>query len=135
MEISGDTIRIFLHVLGASVWVGGQIVLAALVPVLRGLGQDAPKQVARQFNKVAWPFFGLAVATGIWNLLEIDVGDRTTGYHAALLIKLVLVALSGIGAYLHTQATSRAQLAVWGAVGGAGALLGLLFGAVLSTNF
>jgi len=31
-----ETIRLFLHVLAATVWVGGQITLAALVPALRG---------------------------------------------------------------------------------------------------
>ena len=30
-----DTIRLFLHILAASVWVGGQIVLAGLVPSLK----------------------------------------------------------------------------------------------------
>ena len=31
-----DTVRLFLHVLAASVWVGGQIVLAGLVLGVRG---------------------------------------------------------------------------------------------------
>lgn len=31
--MSWDTIRLFLHVLAATIWVGGQITLAALVPV------------------------------------------------------------------------------------------------------
>jgi putative copper export protein len=136
VDISADTIRTFLHILAVSVWVGGQIVLGALVPVLRQIGSDAPKLAAQQFNKVAWPFFGLAVVTGIWNVLEIDnMGDRSTGYQVALFLKIVLVALSGIGAFLHTQATSRSALAVWGAVGGATALLAVLFGAILATNF
>jgi putative copper export protein len=35
LSVSWDTIRLFLHVLAATIWVGGQITLAALVPVLR----------------------------------------------------------------------------------------------------
>ena len=31
-----ESLRLFLHVLAASVWVGGQLVLGALVPRLRG---------------------------------------------------------------------------------------------------
>ena len=36
-----DTIRIFLHILGASVWVGGQIVLGSVVSGLRREHRDA----------------------------------------------------------------------------------------------
>jgi putative copper export protein len=32
---TAESIRLFLHVLAASVWVGGQIVLGGLVPKLR----------------------------------------------------------------------------------------------------
>ncbi len=35
LAVSWDTVRLFLHVLAATVWVGGQLTLAALVPVLR----------------------------------------------------------------------------------------------------
>ena len=35
LAVSWDTIRLFLHVLAATIWVGGQLVLAVLVPVLR----------------------------------------------------------------------------------------------------
>ena len=35
LAVSWDTIRLFLHILAATIWVGGQLVLAALVPVLR----------------------------------------------------------------------------------------------------
>ena len=30
LTVSWDTIRLFLHVLAATIWVGGQLVLAAL---------------------------------------------------------------------------------------------------------
>ncbi len=135
MDFDADTIRVFLHVLGASVWVGGQIVLGALVPTVRELGDDAPKAVARAFNRVAWPFFGLAVVTGIWNLMEIDVADRSSGYQVGLMLKLLIVAVSGVTAYLHTTATKRSMLAVFGAIGGVSALAALLFGASLAESF
>jgi len=47
------TIRLFLHVLAATIWVGGQITLAALVPALRAAGTEVPKAAANAFNKVA----------------------------------------------------------------------------------
>ncbi len=134
MTISIDTVRIFIHVLAASVWVGGQIVLGALVPTLRRMGDDAPKQVAQAFNRVAWPAFGVAVVTGVWNLNEIGIEDTSSGYQVAILIKLAVVAVSGVGAYLHTTATTKSAVAIWGAVGLVGALAAMFYGAVLATN-
>jgi putative copper export protein len=130
-----DTIRLFLHVLAATVWVGGQLTLAALVPSLRALGGDAPKAAARRFNTFAWPAFGVLVITGVWNVLEIDVGDRTVEYQVTLFVKLALVAAAGIGAFLHTQARTRQGLALWGAVGGLASLASLFFGVWLSGGF
>ena len=49
-----DTFRLFLHVLAASVWVGGQIVLAGIVPTIRKIGPDAPKQVAQEWSPREW---------------------------------------------------------------------------------
>ena len=53
LAVSWDTIRLFLHVLAATVWVGGQLTLAALVPVLRRLGAEIPRHRRRRFNQVA----------------------------------------------------------------------------------
>ena len=33
--------RLILHVLAATVWVGGQFTIAGLLPTIRSLGQDA----------------------------------------------------------------------------------------------
>jgi uncharacterized membrane protein len=59
LSVSWDTIRLFLHVLAATVWVGGQITLAALVPALRRLGAEISRTAARQFNQIAWPTFAV----------------------------------------------------------------------------
>ena len=53
VEFGIHDIRIFQPVLGASVWIGGQLVLAALVPVLRGISDAAPRLAARRFALVA----------------------------------------------------------------------------------
>jgi len=134
VDVSVDTVRIFLHVLGASVWVGGQIVLGALVPTLRRVDAGAPKAAAQAFNRIAWPFFGLAVVTGIWSLNEIGIEDTGSGYQVALLVKLVIVAASGVGAALHTTATTKSAIAIWGAVGAIAAVAAMFFGAVMATN-
>ena len=128
-----DTVRVFLHVLAATVWVGGQITLLVLLPTVREIGGDAPKLIARAYNRAAWVAYGVLVVTGIWNLLEVDLGATTTAYHATLGIKLVVVAISGIGAFIHSTTPDRRMLALSGAVGGVAALLALFLG-VLLTN-
>lgn len=125
-----DVIRLFLHVLAATVWVGGQLTLAALVPVLRRVAPESTKAAAQQFRKVAWPAFAVLVATGVWNMLA-ESGDEEDEHATVLGIKMVFVLLSGLGAFLHQRATSKTLIAVWGAVGLVGALVALLLGVVL----
>lgn len=128
-----DSIRLWLHILGATVWVGGQLTLAALVPVLRAVGPDVPKKVARAFNRIAWPAFGLLLVTGIWNVVAVNHDDHPNStYQAVLGIKMAVVAASGISAWLHTRATTTRGLAVWGAVTGLTALSSLYLGVLLA---
>ena len=130
LPIDLETVRLFLHVLAATVWVGGQLVLAALVPALRGAGSDVPRLAARAYNRVAWPAFAVLVLTGVWNV--VAEGDRGTAYRTTLMIKLTVVAVSGVTAFLHARATTRRGMAVFGALTGLTALLALLLGIVLA---
>jgi uncharacterized membrane protein len=128
-----DSIRLWLHVLGATVWVGGQLTLAAIVPALRAAGPDVPKRVARAFNRVAWPAFGLLLVTGVWNIAAVNHDDHPNStYQAVLGVKMAVVAASGISAWMHTRATSTKGLAIWGAVTGLTALSSLYLGVLLA---
>jgi putative copper export protein len=127
LAVTTADVRIFLHVLAATIWVGGQLTLAALVPALRGY-EGVTKVAARRFNLVAWPAFAVLVLTGIWNITS---GDYEGAVQRTLEVKLVFVLLSGVAAFLHTRATSKAGLAVWGALGAVGALAALFFGVQL----
>ena len=119
LEVTVADVRLFLHVLAATIWVGGQITLGALVPALRGF---------EGVTKVAWPAFAVLALTGVWNILDGDIGGPA---QRTLEVKLVFVLLSGVAAFLHTRATSKAGLAVWGALGALGALAALFFGVQL----
>jgi putative copper export protein len=131
ITVGFDTVRLFLHVLAATVWVGGQLTLAALVPALRRLGTDVPKAAARAFNRVAWPAFGVLIVTGIWNVAAEH--DKVHGrYRTTLLIKLSVVALSGLTALMHARTRSRTGLAVFGALTGISALAALFLGVILA---
>jgi putative copper export protein len=133
LPIHAATVRLFLHVLAATVWVGGQLTLAGLVPVVRRLGPDATRAVARQFDRIAWPAFGVLVATGIWNLLEVDIGDTSIEYQVTVGVKLLFVALTGVGAAAHRAAGSTRVLAVGGAAAAVGAIGALFLGVLLRT--
>jgi putative copper export protein len=131
-----EQIRLFLHVLGACIWLGGQIVLGGLVPVLRAHGdQDLVRRVARQFQRLAWPGYVLLLATGIWNLSEVHADNRSNAYLVTLFVKLALVGLSGIAAATHSlltgpsvaRAANEAEAARRRAFSGASAGLALLF--------
>jgi len=131
LAVSWDTVRLFLHVLAATVWVGGQLTLAALVPVLRGLGAEVPRAAARRFNQVAWPAFAVLVLTGIWNVIA-ERSKISGSYETTLIVKLAVVAVSGVTAALHARARSGAGLAVFGALTGISALAALFLGVLLA---
>ena len=131
LPVSWTTIRLFLHVLGATVWVGGQLTLAGLVPGLRRVSPEAPRAVARRFNVIAWIAFAVLIATGIWNILAIRP-DWSSSYGTTLIVKLVVVAASGLTAALHARARSTAPLAVFGALAGLTALTALFLGVLLA---
>jgi putative copper export protein len=125
LPVHAESVRLFLHVLGATVWVGGQIVLAALVPALRRTGgRDATLAAARRFQLVAWPAFALLLATGVWNLFAVHAADQSSSYLRTLFVKLVLVAVSGIGALGHTLFARRSP-ALGGVLAGVGLLAAL----------
>jgi putative copper export protein len=127
-----DDVRVFLHVLSVTVWVGGQIVLGAIVPILRASGVEAlPRQVARRFAQVSWPSFGIALVTGMWSVIEAGT-DLATSYHVTLGVKVLLVLLSGAAAALHSTTSSAAVRGATGAIGLVAALAALFCGVLLS---
>ena len=101
------TVRLFLHILGAA---------------------------ARAFARVAWPAFGLAVVTGLWNLTKVDVADTSTTYQITLFVKILLVFASGAAAAVHAVGRSKVALAVGGAIGLLAAVGAMFCGYLLTTG-
>jgi putative copper export protein len=132
LAVSWDTVRLFLHVLAATIWVGGQLVLAALVPVLRRFG-DAVTAAARRFNQVAWTAFGVLIVTGIWNIAAVSPQiSHSASYRTTLIVKLVVVVISGITAALHIRSRTARGRAILGALTGISALAALFLGVLLA---
>lgn len=118
--------------LAASVWVGGQIVLAGLVGPARRISSDAPKAIARAFARLSWPAYGVLIATGIWNVMATHPSTQSGAWRTVLWVKVAVVALAGVAAYLHTRSASRRGLAVWGSLSGLSALGALVLGVLLA---
>lgn len=131
---TAETIRTTLHVLAATLWVGGQFTLAGLVPGLRARDSELPRIVARMFNRIAWPAFGVLVATGIWQLLSKDLNEQSSDYNVTLFVKLSVVALSGVAAAAHSNTKSRVVLAAGGALAGLTSVAAVFLGLLLGTG-
>lgn len=128
------TIRLFLHVLAATIWVGGQFTLAGLVPTLRTVAPEATKPAARRFARLAWPAFGVLIATGLWNLVEVDVANTSSAYQATIFLKIMLAVAAGAFTLVHQLGTSKAALAIGGALGALASAGALFLGILLHTG-
>ena len=127
-----DALRLTLHVLAACIWVGGQIVMVGLIGPARRAGPEVPAALARAFARLAWPAYAVLVVTGFWNLSTFVWADQTAAWQAVLIAKIVVVAAAGVGSLLHTRATSRAAMALWGSVAGLASVAALAMGVLLA---
>jgi uncharacterized membrane protein len=96
---------LWLHLVAMAFFVGGQLMLAAVVvPVLRGEpdGGEPMRRAARRFGVGTLAAIGVLVATGV---------AMTTHYHrwsdSALQVKLGLVALAAVLIGLHMRHPNR----------------------------
>ena len=127
------TIRLTLHVLAATIWVGGQFALAGLLPVLR-THDGLPKLAARAFNRIAWPAFGVLVLTGMWNLADIDITQQSNVYQVTVFVKIAVAVVAGAAAAVHIAARSKLALALGGAIGALASVAAVFLGILLHTG-
>ena len=107
-------------------------VTTGLVGPAREFGGEAPKMLARAFARMAWPAYVLLLATGIWNVTAAHYASQGSAWKAVLMAKIVVVIMAGIAVYLHQRATGKAQLALWGSVGGLASVAALVMGILLA---
>ena len=115
------TVVYFLHVLGAAVWVGGLIVMGALVPALRSATEDRAviRAAAARFGTVTWIAISVQVLTGAWM-----AADRAWG--TTLITKVSLVLVSAALAGWHTFRAKHQSPALRGAIQGVILVLALV---------
>jgi putative copper export protein len=126
-----DAVRLSLHVIAAGVWVGGQFTLAGLVPTARRLGPDAPKALAGAVARLMWPAYAVLLVTGVWNVAATAPG-QPHAWKVVLGVKIAVVVLAGVAAWLHSRATSPAGLATWGALSAVSSVSALVLGVLLA---
>ena len=127
-----DGIRLTLHVLAATIWVGGQFTVAGLLPTVRGLGEDASKKVARALARLLWPAYAVLLITGIWNISTFTFKDASSAWKSVLMIKVAVVVVAGVGVFLHQRSTSRRGLAIWGSIAATASVAALVMGVFLA---
>ncbi len=128
------TLRLFLHVTAATIWVGGQFALAGIVPALRKAAPEATKPVAQAFARLAWPAFGVLVVTGMWNITAIDITDTSSAYQATVMMHIALAAGAGIFVAVHQFGASVAAKAIGGSLGALLSIGALFVGLLLRTG-
>ena len=86
----------WLHLVSASIWVGGLITLGALVGAVRreGVDRSVLRAMARMFSRVSWSAMGVAFLTGAWMSIDL-VGEP------ALAVKVGTVAVTAALAAYH----------------------------------
>ena len=125
-------VRLSLHVFAATIWVGGQFVLAGLLGTVRTMGEGAPKKIAQAFGRLSWPAYWVLIATGVWNYLAIDHKIATSSWNAVFGVKMLLVVLAGLGSYLHTKAKTPKSRGIYAGVASLASVGALVLGVAIA---
>lgn len=95
-----STLVLWLHLLAATVLIGGVIVMRVVVrPVVDSAGPESParelmRQMGQRFRTVSWISVITLVLTGSFNLLHAGAAERIeTEWGVVLMIKLLLFAI------------------------------------------
>ena len=132
IEPTLNSLRTYLHILAVCVWLGGQIVLAGVVPKLRKTNPEALSNIAKGYATIAWPAMILIVFTGAWGLGAVNVADKPTEYIVTFGIKMLLVAMAVIATLIHSNGTSKLAKGLGGAIGLLATLLAAYCGVLLA---
>ena len=99
-----------IHLVAASIWTGGLLVLGFSVTAIRSATDDKEvlRSVARMFARVSWVAMGVAIASGTWLYLfwHLQASD--------LMLKWVLIGLSIAIALGHQLTSKRTPPAIRG---------------------
>ena len=127
-----NSLRTYLHLLAVCVWLGGQFVLAGVVPKLRKTNPEALTNIAKGYASLAWPAMILIVFTGAWGLAATDTANQSTEYMVTFGVKMLLVAGAVIATLVHSNGTSKLAKGLGGAIGLLATLVAAYCGVLLA---
>ena len=112
-----QAIIIWIHLISASIWVGGSIFLGVvLAPLLKKMSLSIEERlelmikVGRRFNKIALPSLIILIGTGIYNshlVLQSPEILFSSSYGAFLITKIVLVIALIVTFAVHIRLFSK----------------------------
>ena len=107
----------WIHLISASIWVGGSIFLGVvLAPLLKKMSLSIEERlelmikVGRRFNKIALPSLVILIGTGIYNshlVLQSPEILFSSSYGAFLITKIVLVIALIVTFAVHIRLISK----------------------------
>jgi putative copper export protein len=109
MLLIEHAILTWLHLLAASIWVGGTLFIAIVLnPVLKQEMQDSARlniitKVGKRFNKVAVPVIAVLLSTGIYKALLLPSTLYLTTYGIILAVKIAVVISMLIVWFIHAR--------------------------------
>ena len=112
-----QAITTWIHLISASIWVGGSIFLGVvLAPLLKKMSLSIEERlelmikVGRRFNKIALPSLVILIGTGIYNshlVLQSTEILFSSSYGAFLITKIVLVIALIVTFAVHIRLFSK----------------------------
>jgi copper resistance protein D len=112
MVLLTEGLVVWLHLVAASIWVGGSIFIGVILsPMLNMLTKTVEERIVilinigRRFSYIAIPSFGVLGLTGIYNskAFLFDPSTYQTNYGVILLVKISLVVATLIAYIIHIR--------------------------------
>lgn len=113
MVLLTEGLVVWLHLVAASIWVGGSIFIGVILsPILNMITRTVEERIiilikiGRRFSYIAIPSFGVLVLTGIYNSKAFLFDPSTlyqTNYGVILLVKISLVIATLIAYIIHIR--------------------------------
>jgi hypothetical protein len=81
---------------------------------------------------MAWPAYVVLLGAGVGNIVAVEPSKQSVAWRVVSSVKIVVVVLSGLSAWMHQRSKTAPPLAFWGAMSGLTAPAALVLGVALA---